>query len=269
MKQKRVEMHGESAGEQARGKSWQSWRQKQQQKCKTATSQTSKQVNVDGRGTRMPSTLPRLGPVQGGMLRRSLLRAQKHWRNGGHMEGWAPGGGPGSHKEPCGLQRIPPSRQRGLTLFCPSPSSRSKSGWEAEDQPLVGVGSRTTLLMVPNSSLGWNAPFLQARGTTEREGYGEKLWGAGPQNITAGGRTQLIFPPCSLLQVWTSLKGRASCPVVLRSQSLEPPSRPSSLFLLSGKIQLTFQSLLLKDLPEVTGVFFVVVVRVIDPLRIW
>ncbi|KAB0367156.1 hypothetical protein FD755_020480 [Muntiacus reevesi] len=43
MKQKRVEMHGESAGEQARGKSWQNWRQKQHQKCKTATSQTSKQ----------------------------------------------------------------------------------------------------------------------------------------------------------------------------------------------------------------------------------
>ncbi|XP_055263599.1 tubulin polyglutamylase TTLL6 isoform X3 [Moschus berezovskii] len=43
MKQKRVEMQGESAGEQARGKSWQSWRQKQRHKCRTATSQTCKQ----------------------------------------------------------------------------------------------------------------------------------------------------------------------------------------------------------------------------------
>ena len=100
------------------------------------------------------------------------------------MEGWAPGGGPGSHKEPRDLQRIPPSSQRGLAPFCPSPSSRSKSSWEAEDQPHVGVGSRTTLLMVPNSSLGWNATFLQARGTTERGGYREELLGAGPQNTT-------------------------------------------------------------------------------------
>uniref|UniRef100_A0A8C0DR73 Tubulin tyrosine ligase like 6 n=1 Tax=Balaenoptera musculus TaxID=9771 RepID=A0A8C0DR73_BALMU len=36
-KDKRVEMQGESAGERARGKSMQSWRQKQRQKCKTAT----------------------------------------------------------------------------------------------------------------------------------------------------------------------------------------------------------------------------------------
>lgn len=71
-------MQEESAGEQARGKSWQSRREKQQQKYKTTTSQTSKQVNVDGRGTRVPSTLPQLGPVQGAMLRRPLLRAQKH-----------------------------------------------------------------------------------------------------------------------------------------------------------------------------------------------
>ena len=71
-------MQGESAGERARGKSMQSWRQKQRQKCKTTTSPASKQVNLDGRGARMPSTLPWLGPVQGGMLRRQLLRAQAH-----------------------------------------------------------------------------------------------------------------------------------------------------------------------------------------------
>ncbi|KAJ8785266.1 hypothetical protein J1605_007376 [Eschrichtius robustus] len=42
-KDKRVEMQGESAGERARGKSMQSWRQKQRQKCKTATNPASKQ----------------------------------------------------------------------------------------------------------------------------------------------------------------------------------------------------------------------------------
>lgn len=109
------------------------------------------------------------------------------------MEGWAPGAGPGSHKEPCSLQRIPTSRQGGLALFCPPPSSRSKSSWEAEDQPHVGAGSRTTLLMVPNSSLGWNAPFLQARGTTERGGYREDLLGAGPQNTTCGAEHSWSF----------------------------------------------------------------------------
>ncbi|XP_059938167.1 tubulin polyglutamylase TTLL6 [Mesoplodon densirostris] len=42
-KDKRVEMQGESAGERARGKSLQSWRQKQRQECKTATSPASEQ----------------------------------------------------------------------------------------------------------------------------------------------------------------------------------------------------------------------------------
>lgn len=76
MKEKRVEVQGESAGEQARGKGVRSWPQKPRQKCKTATNPTSKQVNLEGRGARMPSTLPRLGPVPAGMLRRPLLRAQ-------------------------------------------------------------------------------------------------------------------------------------------------------------------------------------------------
>lgn len=66
-KDKRVEMQGESAGERARGKSTQHWRQKQRQESKTATSPASKQVNLDGRGARMPSALPWLGPVQGGI----------------------------------------------------------------------------------------------------------------------------------------------------------------------------------------------------------
>ncbi|TKC50577.1 hypothetical protein EI555_011510, partial [Monodon monoceros] len=61
-KDKRVEMQGESAGERVRGKSMQNWRQKQRQECKTATSLASKQVNLDGRGAHMPSTLPWLGP---------------------------------------------------------------------------------------------------------------------------------------------------------------------------------------------------------------
>lgn len=92
MKQKRVEMHGESAGEQARGKSWQSWRQKQQQKCKTATSQTSKQVNVDGRGTHMPSTLPRLGPVQGGDAEKIPTESSET------LKEWGPHGGLGPRR---------------------------------------------------------------------------------------------------------------------------------------------------------------------------
>lgn len=57
----------------------------------------------------------------------------------------------------------------------------------------MGAGSRTTLLMVPNSSLGWNAPFLQARGTTERGGYREDLLGAGPQNTTCGAEHSWSF----------------------------------------------------------------------------
>uniref|UniRef100_A0A4X1UMZ9 Tubulin tyrosine ligase like 6 n=1 Tax=Sus scrofa TaxID=9823 RepID=A0A4X1UMZ9_PIG len=43
MKEKRVEVQGESAGEQARGKGVRSWPQKPRQKCKTATNPTSKQ----------------------------------------------------------------------------------------------------------------------------------------------------------------------------------------------------------------------------------
>nr|XP_031324122.1 tubulin polyglutamylase TTLL6 [Camelus dromedarius] len=42
-KEKKVEMQGESAGEQGRGKSMRSWGQKQRQKCKTATTHTFKQ----------------------------------------------------------------------------------------------------------------------------------------------------------------------------------------------------------------------------------
>lgn len=77
-KEKKVELQGESAGEQVRGKSSRSWQQPQRQKHKAATTHASKQVNPDGRGARVPSTLPRLGPVRGGMLRRPLLRAQTH-----------------------------------------------------------------------------------------------------------------------------------------------------------------------------------------------
>lgn len=67
-------MQGESAGKRARGKCMRNWRQKRRQECKTTTSLASKQVNLDGRGAHMPSTLPWLGPVQGAMLRRPLLR---------------------------------------------------------------------------------------------------------------------------------------------------------------------------------------------------
>ncbi|XP_074199092.1 tubulin polyglutamylase TTLL6 isoform X3 [Camelus bactrianus] len=42
-KEKKVEMQGESAGEQGRGKSMRSWGQKQREKCKTATTHTFKQ----------------------------------------------------------------------------------------------------------------------------------------------------------------------------------------------------------------------------------
>ncbi|XP_072794975.1 tubulin polyglutamylase TTLL6 isoform X2 [Vicugna pacos] len=42
-KEKKVEMQGESAGEQGRGKSMRSWGQKQRQKCKPATTHTFKQ----------------------------------------------------------------------------------------------------------------------------------------------------------------------------------------------------------------------------------
>lgn len=91
MKQKRVDMQGESAGEQARGKSWQSLRQKRQQKCKTTTSQTSKQVNVDGRGTRMPSTLPRLGPVfQGGDAEKTPTESSETLKEWGLHGGLGP-----------------------------------------------------------------------------------------------------------------------------------------------------------------------------------
>ncbi|KAF5915929.1 hypothetical protein HPG69_003002 [Diceros bicornis minor] len=65
-KEKKVEMQGETSGEPARGKRGRSWRQKQQQKCKAATTYASKQVNPEGRGARMPSILPRLGPIRGG-----------------------------------------------------------------------------------------------------------------------------------------------------------------------------------------------------------
>lgn len=77
-KEKKVEMQGESAGEQARSKSLKSWQQTQRQKYKAATTHTFKQVNWEGRGAYVPSTLPRLGPIRGGMLRRPLLRAQTH-----------------------------------------------------------------------------------------------------------------------------------------------------------------------------------------------
>lgn len=77
-KEKTAEMQGESSGEPARGKSGRNWPQKQQQKCKAATTHASKQVNVEGRGAHMPGTLPRLGPIRGGLLRRPLLRAQTH-----------------------------------------------------------------------------------------------------------------------------------------------------------------------------------------------
>lgn len=78
MKEKKVEMQGESAGEQTRGKGTKSWRQTQQQKYKAATSRAPRQVNPDGRGAPVPSTLPRLGPIRGGLPRRPLLRAQTH-----------------------------------------------------------------------------------------------------------------------------------------------------------------------------------------------
>lgn len=77
-KEKKVELQGESAGEQVRGKSSRSWQQMHRQKYKAATIHASKQVNPEGRGACVPSTLPRLGPVRGGMLRRPLLRAQTH-----------------------------------------------------------------------------------------------------------------------------------------------------------------------------------------------
>lgn len=77
-KEKKVEMQGESAGEQARGKSSKSWQQTQRQKYKAATTHAFKQVNWEGRGACVPSTLPQLGPIRGGMLRRPLLRAQTH-----------------------------------------------------------------------------------------------------------------------------------------------------------------------------------------------
>lgn len=78
MKEKKAEMQGESAGEQARGKGLKSWQQIQRQKYKAAATHASKQVNLDGRGAPVPSTLPRLGPIRGGLPRRPLLRAQTH-----------------------------------------------------------------------------------------------------------------------------------------------------------------------------------------------
>uniref|UniRef100_UPI0029559437 tubulin polyglutamylase TTLL6-like n=1 Tax=Panthera onca TaxID=9690 RepID=UPI0029559437 len=76
-KEKKAETQGESAGERARGKSARSWPQKPQQEHK-ATAPVSRQVNPAGRGARVPSTLPRLGPVRGGLLRRPLPRALTH-----------------------------------------------------------------------------------------------------------------------------------------------------------------------------------------------
>lgn len=75
-KEKKVEMQGESAGEHARGKGARSWQQTPRQKFKAAAIHPSKKVNLDGRGAPVPGTLPRLGPVPGGVLRRPLLRAQ-------------------------------------------------------------------------------------------------------------------------------------------------------------------------------------------------
>lgn len=76
-KEKKVEMQGESAGEQARGKR-NSLQQKQRHKDKADTTHASKQVNPDGRGAHVPSTLPRLGPGHGGVPRRLLCRAQTY-----------------------------------------------------------------------------------------------------------------------------------------------------------------------------------------------
>lgn len=78
MKEKKAEMQGESAGEQARGKGLRSWNQTQQQKYKATATHASKQVNLDGRGASVPCTLPRLGPIRGWLPRRPLLRAQTH-----------------------------------------------------------------------------------------------------------------------------------------------------------------------------------------------
>lgn len=75
-KEKRAEMQGESPGEQARDKTVKPWQQTQQPKCKTATH--PKQVNSDGGGVCITSTLPQLGPIRGRVPRRPLLRAQTH-----------------------------------------------------------------------------------------------------------------------------------------------------------------------------------------------
>lgn len=77
-KEKKAEMQGESAGEQARGKGLRSWHQTRQQKYQAAATHASKQVNLDGRGASVPSTLPWLGPIRGWLPRRPLLRAQTH-----------------------------------------------------------------------------------------------------------------------------------------------------------------------------------------------
>lgn len=82
MKEKKVEMQGESAGEHTRGKGVKNWQQIQQRRYKTTATQASKQVNPDGRGAPMASTLPWLGPIHVGGLwgvpRKPLLRAQTH-----------------------------------------------------------------------------------------------------------------------------------------------------------------------------------------------
>lgn len=122
-KEKKVEMQGESAGEHARGKGAKSWQQTQQRKYKAAATQVSKQVNPDGRGAPMPSTLPWLQPIYTGVgvgdaeeATAQSPDALKEWavRRAGPQEG-----DPGSHKEPSVLQRTPPSRQRGRSLVCP------------------------------------------------------------------------------------------------------------------------------------------------------
>lgn len=63
----------------------------------------------------------------------------------------------------------------GLPFLLPPVGVRS---WEAEQNLHVEKGApRLHVLIVPNSSLGCNTPFQEARGTTEKGGHRKELLG--------------------------------------------------------------------------------------------
>lgn len=115
------DMQEESAGEQARGKSWQSRRgenNSRNTRLPPARLQTS--ANVMEGNARCPAHFPSWGQSRGD-AEKTLLSSENTDGMGGRMEGWAPGGGPGRLKEPCSLQRSSIQAGRTCAVLSSSP----------------------------------------------------------------------------------------------------------------------------------------------------